>query len=190
MYILNHFLHTATHCNTLQHTATHCNTLQHVTTHSKIHISDLHFHVCINIRPPHWEKTYRHSATHCNTLQHTVKHCNTLQHTATHCNTLHHNASHCNTLQHTATHKDITEVCSWAGNALATERCALLLFRAHQMREDWCFLWCGERSTFLSTSEIMWERETLLQKTVMRTTQCLSALWKEQVDFEGSETRA
>ena len=27
------YIHTATHCNTLQHTATHCNTLQHTATH-------------------------------------------------------------------------------------------------------------------------------------------------------------
>jgi len=55
------YLHTATHCNTLQRTATHCNTLQHTTTQCN---------------------TLQHTATHCNTLQRTATHCNTLQHTA------------------------------------------------------------------------------------------------------------
>jgi len=50
------FVHTATHCNTLQHTATHCNTLQHTATQSNAY--RLLF------------------CAHCNTLQHT-------QHSAT-----------------------------------------------------------------------------------------------------------
>jgi len=55
---LLHFVHTATHCNTLQHTATHCNTLQHTATHCN---------------------TLQHTATHCNTLQHvsSVRPCST-----------------------------------------------------------------------------------------------------------------
>jgi len=72
---LQHTVHTATHCNTLQHTAPYCNTLHHTATH------------CNKLQ---------HSATLCNTLY-------TLQHTAPHCTTLHHTATHCNTLQHTAT---------------------------------------------------------------------------------------
>jgi len=107
------------------YTATHCNTLQHIYVSYSFFIP-----VCVL-----WwtlfrsdNNTLEHAATHWNTLEHTAPHCNTLQHTATHCNmsmyrkhfsfqcvfscglfsdlttthcnTLQHNATQCNTLKH------------------------------------------------------------------------------------------
>jgi len=121
------WLHTATHCNTLQYIATHCLSflqnlyLLFISTPSVIATRRLHTATHCS--------TLQHTATHCNTLlmfssefvspipqhpsseyyshmltTHTAPHCNTLQHTATHSNTLQHTATHCTTLHHTATH--------------------------------------------------------------------------------------
>jgi len=107
------YIHTATHCITLQHAATNCNT--DTETISQSAYQDV-TRYDINI--------LQHAEARCNTLQHAATHCNAgseaivsparqvvtrydiyiLQHTATKCNTRQHTATHCNTLQHTATH--------------------------------------------------------------------------------------
>ena len=118
-----------THRNTWLHTATHCNTLQHRNSTRRQIVA------CTALATPFHCISLQFTATQCNTLQHTATHCNTLQHTTTqeicasadrcmrssgyaislqhtaiHCNTLQRTATHCNTLQHTATQ----EICASA----------------------------------------------------------------------------
>jgi len=98
---LQHTVHTATHCSTLQHTVAHCNTATHRFVASLLYTCNRTSYTCIQscntmalIGKYCCIFVLRHPAAHCGSLQHIAARGSILQHTTAHCNTLQRTAMH------------------------------------------------------------------------------------------------